>query len=128
MSKEKVFENEFMRLELKDGIVYGMYKTGPITLELAKKVVQHRLEFTENEKMPLLVGEAGLKGIERDARQFLSSEEGSQGISAAAIVTKSVFGSHLANFFMRISAFKPLMPARMFHNEQEAVDWLKTFS
>jgi len=125
--QNKIFENEFMRLEMKDDIMYGTYKKGPITLELAKQVVKHRLQFTGNKKVPILASEQGLKGIERDARQYLSSEEGVEGLSAAAIVNKSVFGSHLANFFMKIAFNRPRIPARVFTDETEAIQWLKQY-
>ena len=127
MKATRIFENEFMKLEEKNGIVFGTYKTGPITLELAKKVVINRLEFTNNTDVPLLVTEEGLRGIEREARNYLSSEEGMKGILAGAIVTRSVFSSHLANFFMKIAYFRAKVPAKMFASEKEAVEWLQSF-
>lgn len=127
MKKNKVFENDFMRLEMKDGIVFGTYKKSPITLEMAKQVVQNRLEFTAHQDVPILISDTGIKGIEREARQYLSSEEGVKGISAAALIMKGAFSSHLINFFMKISAFKQKMPAKSFTNEEEAVKWLKQF-
>ncbi|MEX1002173.1 MAG: hypothetical protein WDZ35_08670 [Crocinitomicaceae bacterium] len=125
MNKLKVFDNHFMRLEWKDDIVYGLYKDVNVDLEMAKNVVKNRLEFTNHESVPLLVREAKFKGFDRDARQYLSSEEGLKGILAGAIVVKTAFSSHLANFFLKISMGKPKIPAKVFSSEAEAENWLR---
>tara|TARA_R110002020_G_scaffold439532_1_gene650047 strand:- start:481 stop:912 length:432 start_codon:yes stop_codon:yes gene_type:complete len=122
-----VFENDFMKLERKEGIVFGTYKKKNITLDMAKEVVKNRLAFSQQKDVPTLVTEQGLKGIERDARQFLGSEEGVKGVKAGAIVTKSVVSSHLANFFIRVSIIRTRVPMRLFTSEKEAVKWLKQF-
>lgn len=95
----EVFENDFMRLEWSDGIIIGTYKRGPITLELAKQVVQNRLNFANHQPVPIMINDIGLRSIDKDAREYLSSDDGIRGLKAGALVTDSVFGRHLANFF-----------------------------
>ena len=125
MSDSIFFENDFMRLEKKEGILFGTYKKGPLTIDMAKQAVKLRLKFTDNNPVLMVASENGLKGIERAARQFLSSEEGMKGVKAGAIVTKSAFASHLANIYMKLSLTKPKIPIKMFSNEEEAISWLK---
>lgn len=122
-----MFENDFMRLEMIEGIVHGTYTKTPVTLEMAKEVVKNRLAFTDHKDTPIVISDTGVKKIDRDARQYLSSDEGVKGISAAALIIKGSFSAHLINFFMRIAAFKPKMPARTFTSEEEAVKWLKQY-
>lgn len=116
-----------MRLEWRDGIIIGTYKQGPVTLEMAKQIVVNRLAFTGNQKVPLLVNDVGLRGIERDARVYLSTDYALEGMSAGAMVTSSVFGSYLANFFLKISLRKPKIPVKIFTNEDDAIKWLRSF-
>lgn len=125
--ESQVFDNEFMRLEWRRGIVIGTYKKGPITLEIAKQVVTNRLKFSNYKPVPILINDIGLKSIEKDAREFLSSDAGIEGLIAGALVTDSTFGRHLANFFIRISVVKPKIPTRLFSNEDEAINWLRQF-
>lgn len=121
----RVFENEFMKLEMKDDILYGWYKDILITLEIAKQVVSIRLEFASNRPVLMLAAERGVKGFTREARQYLSSEEGLYGVLAGSIVTKRAFSSHLANFFIQVSMNKPIVPIRAFSSTNEALTWLR---
>lgn len=126
--EKTVFENTYVRFEYIDGILKGTYKDDKITLDTAKKIVQKRLEFTENKILPIMITEVGLKQIDREARTFLGSEEAAIGLSASALISTSALTRHLANFFLKITARKGKLPARVFSNELEAIQWLKTFN
>ncbi len=122
------FENDFVILEIENGIMRLTYKAGAtINLDNAKTIVQKRLQLTNKKAIPVIIDDIGFKGIEKDARDYLSSDEGIKGISAAALVSKSVFSAYLANFFLKISFYKPKMPARVFKDESEARKWLIDF-
>lgn len=127
VTQETIFENQFMRLELRDGILFGTYKKGPVTLEMAKEVITNRLNFTNHLDVPILINDSGLTSIDKDARAYLSSDEGVRGLKAGALVTNSIFGRHLANFFIKISVIKPKIPTRLFSTEAEAIEWLKQY-
>ena len=126
MEERPVFDNNVMRLEWKDGIVHGWYKKGTVTLEVAKRIVKDRQEFTKNVPVKMIVRQQGLRGIEREARQYLSSREGIQGVIAGAIIANSAFESHLANFFINITVIRPKIPTKVFRNEADAIEWLKS--
>lgn len=126
MKDLKVFDNEFMRFEDHGEILYVWYKEGTYTLDIAKSMVKNRKEFTANKPVKVLVKQAGLKGIKREARAYLSSEEAIEGIISAAILSKNAFERHLANFFLGITVIRPKVPTKLFSNEDEALAWLKT--
>jgi hypothetical protein len=121
-----VFETRYIRLHIQEGILIAYYKPGlHITLEVAKEIVQSRKEFTEGKSYPALVNSTGVVSIERAAREYFSSPEGTAGIKAAALIVNSPFSSFLGNFFLRVN--KPGMPAKVFTREQSALNWLQQY-
>lgn len=113
-------------LEMVKGILVAKYKTGPkIDLIAAKQILRDRINFTENKSIPVLVIDAGLVSMDKQARDFLSSEEGIQGISASAIISNSKVNSMLVNFVLLVS--RPNLPVRMFTSYSEAMAWLDTY-
>lgn len=121
------YKSEFYSLELKDGILFVTYIRGPITLPVAQDLIARRMELANNKSYPVLVNSVHVDSIDREARSFLSSERGIEGLTAGAIVINSAFTKHLANFFMKISFDKSKMPAKVFSSESEALEWLKQF-
>lgn len=127
MAESLVFENEIVKFEHHEGVVIGTFKKGPVTLEMAKEIVNQRLEFFNGNNYPLLITDVGLNSIKSDARSYLSSEYAQTGILASALLAKSSFAKHLANFFLKISAHKAKIPARVFSNEEDAIAWLSQY-
>lgn len=125
--KDFTYNSEYYRFHFKDGIFFGTYIGGPITLDLAKEIVRKRLELTNGEKVLAIANVEEVAGIDRDARNYLSSAEGTKGIVAGAIITDSAFNKHMANFFMKISFSKALIPGKVFSSEDEAISWLRKF-
>ncbi len=116
-------ETEFITIEIKDGILHGAYKPCTINLEMAKEIVQIRLEYTENIAYPMLVRDYGVAQMNKAARDFLGSEHGIRGITAGALVLESKFSKMMGNFFLSLTS--PKMKARIFNNEDEAIKWLR---
>lgn len=121
------FESEYFSFRFEGGIFYLTYIRGPITLDVAKDVVERRLAVTGDKLVPIIVNDVGLKGIERDARDYLANGRGVEGLSAGALVTDSAFGSHLANFYLKISLKKSPFPVKVFSKEKDAIEWAKAF-
>lgn len=115
-----------MRFEFHGEILYVLYKDVAFTLEIAKSMVHLRKKFTNNTPVKVLVKQAGLKGIKKDARDYLSSDEGIEGIIGAAILARNAFERHMANFFIGITVIRPKVPTKLFSSEEEALDWLKS--
>ena len=128
LEKLDFYEDEYVWFERREGFVYGVYKRGKIiTLGIAKQIVQRRLEFCGYKDTLFIAAEDGIKGIKRDARQFLSSPEGVRGVKAGAMVSNSVLGTHLANFFIKISVVKKSVPIKLFNSVEAAEKWLEDY-
>ena len=119
------YTSKFYNFNYTNGIFHLTYMDGPITLEVAKDLVKQRINLTKSENVLMLVTVQNLKGIERGARTYLSSKEGIKGVQAGAIVTKTAFTKHLANFFIQISFKKSKMQAKIFSNKKDAINWLR---
>lgn len=121
-------ESEFYRMKLEDGVLYLTYLDGPITIEIAKEIVQNRLEITQNKPCLLLIDDMGLRSVDREAREYFASDEGIEGVMASAFVVSSAFAKYLATFFLKISVIKARFPAQVFSTHQDAKKWLKSIA
>ena len=93
-------------------------------INIAKKVVEDRLNFTGNENYRAVVDITNIKGSTREARIFMSrSDFGYKGLIAVAFISKRLFSVFLLNIFLKV--YKPTVPSRFFHCRHEAIKWLK---
>ena len=122
--KPEIIETAFFRLEKRNGILYGTYLKGPIDLEMAKEVVKTRLEFQAGKSYALTIDQDNLKGIDKQARDYLSEGEAVQLIEACALVSESIYEKFLANFFLKISSKKPPFPIRIVNSRTDAEKWI----
>jgi hypothetical protein len=123
---EKNFiENEFVVIVLVDNILIGTIKQYNVDLKVAQKAVDSRLEMCGPKSYPFLINIKSVKNVTKKARDFLASEKGCQGVVASAILINSSITSMVGNFFIKIS--KPLVPTKLFTNEEDAKQWLFTF-
>ncbi len=121
-----VFDTPYVRLEIKDNILYGTYKKGlKINLDIAKSIVATRLEFTQGKDMLAVIYNQGVISMDKAARDFLASADGTRGLRAAAMMLDSAFSSFLGNFYLSVN--KPPMPVRIFTNTDAAVKWLRRY-
>ena len=123
--KKVLLENIEVMIELEDGIVIANWKSTYIDLNVAQRAVKYRLECTNNVSYPLLSNIRSIKNGTKAARDFLSSKESCEGITAAAVLIDSPIGSMIGNFFIKIN--KPFVETKIFTDEQEAKKWLSQF-
>jgi hypothetical protein len=123
--EQKIFENEYYRCWIEDGIMYSRYKTKELDLNAAMECVKIRLVAAGDRDYPTLIDGRGVSNVTKEARDYFGSEEGSKRISASAIITQSVVGKFIGSFFLRIN--KPIVPLKIFNDPGEAVEWLKEF-
>jgi hypothetical protein len=122
----KILDTPYLSLEMKDNILIATYKKGiKMNMEMAKAIVNTRLEFTNGQDVLALIASEGIVSMDKNTREFMASKEGSKGIKAAAIILKSSFGSFVANFYLSVN--KPPMPVRIFTNTKAALGWLQKF-
>lgn len=123
--KNVLFANNEVTIEFENGIVIGTFKVEFCDLETVRRIVEYRLNATERKSYPLIGNIVSIKKITKEARDFLASKEGCEGITVFAILINSPIGSMIGNFWLRIN--KPLVPTRIFTNEEEAKKWLKQY-
>lgn len=120
-----VEENDYIRLEFKEGILHSTYKTETISLEVAQSVVGLRKKYMDAKRCPHLITGVNLSKISKDARDFLSSPAGTEGVAAGAMLSNSSFQAAFANFFLMVS--KPDIPTKLFTDEKTAIAWLNQY-
>jgi hypothetical protein len=122
---DKVLESLYATMVVKNGVLYCKYKTDMfIDLEAAKIVVEQRKQATGYTTTPILVDATQVVKMNKEARNHFASLEGSELISAAAILVESKVSTFLANFLIKVNLQKTNMPLRLFTSEQEALEWL----
>ena len=94
---------------------------------MARKVVRERSELCSGKPYPALIMDAGLKQLDKDARDFFSSDEGTRGIKAGAMVASNQFNRFIGNFVLRITHDQSKTPARLFDSVEEALAWLEQY-
>ena len=120
-----LIETPHMFMEIRDGVLIGTYKKGQIDLEQAKDIVLYRKVFTDYNDYPCLVIIDKLTKLSKEARDYLSGDEGVDGVLAGALVSHSKFATVIGNFFLKVT--KPKIPSRLFNTESEALAWLHQY-
>lgn len=119
-------DTPYVHLSIKNKILVGIYKRNQrISLDTAREIVHTRKAFTYGFSMPALIISQGLVSIDRPARKYFSSDEGTAGLTACAVVVNSIFSSFLGNFFLSVN--KTVMPVKIFSDVNRAEIWLQRF-
>ena len=128
METIKHHEYSYIILSIEDGIMYGLYKAGPVfNINIAKQCVKDRLAFAEGKTYPALIDIRNIKSIDKDARDYLGSKEATQQINAAAILMSSYVGKMIATIFLTFN--KPSsVPMKLFSDKKDAIKWLKKYA
>lgn len=107
-----------------DGVCRTKVKLGAnVTLKEARENSDAVNSFYKDDKFPLLIDARGIRSMTRDARNQFSLKGRDSGVKAFAIIIDSAISKVVGNFFMGIN--KPIVPARLFTNEEDALNWLK---
>ncbi len=72
-------------------------------------------------RVPLLLNMVGAGGLTTEARDYYNARAPSL-VTAVGIVTTSVVGRVIANFFIALNV--GVLPVRLFSDERSAVSWL----
>jgi hypothetical protein len=124
---KRTLETTSVFFEIEDSILIATYHPHVrITLKKAKEIVAQRLAFIDNKPMPTLVLNQGIVKIDKDARDYLSSDAGVAGIKCAAILVNSNFTSFTVTFFLRIT--KPKLLVKTFTEKKDALTWLSNYT
>lgn len=126
MSENRSFENHLIKIDIIDGIFHAHYKAGlRLNIEDAKLLVQIRMQLCAGKEYPFIIYDGGVVSMDREARLYFSSYEGTQGIMIAAFLESSVFSKLLINFFLKLT--KPRVRSKAFSNLDEAMEWINKY-
>ncbi len=128
MAESLEYKSEYMDFVFEDGVLCATYKElAEIDLEAARISVEDRKRASGHKAVPILIDARRLKVLEKPARDYFASEEGSELLTAAAILVDSVFTTYLGNFVMKISFKKQKIPLQLFNDRNRAIEWLQGF-
>ncbi len=123
MTTEK-YENDFLRVEIRDGILYGTYLVESLDLEGAIAATEFRKKISGERVFPALVDVSSFKQVSREARSYFAKEAG-EDMKAIAVLVKNPVTRMMVNFFMKFNS--PGYPIRFFTAKHEANTWLSQF-
>jgi hypothetical protein len=119
-------DTSYAEFKIQDGVLCMSYKKGlMITQKIAREIVETRLNFSNHEYFPLLIIDQGIIGMDKSARDHLSSKEGTSKITASALVLNTVYSRVLGNFFIKLT--RPTIPVRIFNDKAKAMEWLQAY-
>lgn len=114
------------QIHVQDGIIYTSFSENyEIKLDVAKKLVQWRVEIQGSSTMPLMLDFRNLKSIDKESRDFLAEKSNNIYISAAAILVKSEIQRLLGMIF--VFYYSVSCPYKVFEDERKALNWLNHF-
>ena len=96
-----------------------------MSLEEGKENTNAIPKTTQRVKTPVLVDITESKGINKDCRNYFTSEEVAEIQSSVAMLVNSAFTKMIANFFIGLN--KTPFPLKMFKDKDEAIKWLAQF-
>lgn len=119
--------NQYYTATYIDGIVYVRYNDYLyISIEDARAIVEDRVRFFGDLEFPVLIQNAKIKGIDKDARDYLfDTQLGLKNVTAIAFVELN----KVDRIMLRIIFHQhtPGIPHQAFDNEADAVAWLDQY-
>jgi hypothetical protein len=106
-------------------IVFANYSTKlEIDIEIAKELVENRIEFSSGESVYTLIDFSNIKSVTKEARDFMNDPEGGlKGVLGGAFLSNNAVTTLLINLYLKIN--KPTIPAKFFTDKTEAINWLR---
>lgn len=119
-------DTHYIHLAIENKILIGTYKNlVKIDLDAARHIVQERIRFAANRKMPAMIISGRLVSMDKPARDYLASAQGTEGLLACAIIVTSPFARLLGIYFMSVN--KPPIPVKIFRDTSKAEQWLQQY-
>lgn len=95
------------------------------TVELTKEMVKKMGEMVNYKPVPVLARHEDFAIPGKANRDYWAAKESCPYSKADAFIIGSFAMKLISNFYLRFN--KPERPTRMFTDEKEAIEWLKTF-
>jgi hypothetical protein len=115
-------DNDYVKINLIDGIYYAYYNPIVINLRIAKEIVKGRQNLTLGKKHPFIVDIREVKGFRMDAVKFLSGNESMDDVNKLAVIVNSKF---IVKLYRLISIVAPpRITTNLFTTNKEAKEWI----
>ena len=119
-------ELPYIRFEIVHGLLYATYQQGVILDEpTAREIVEIRKSFTGGAEMAVLIFIDGIQKITPEARRYMASAEGIEGLTAVAMVSTSMLPYVLGNFLLQVNQAR--IPIRIFDQQKKAESWIRSY-
>lgn len=125
-TRESYLENDHCRIWLSNGILIMEYKPGLVmNIDNAREMVSDRLKVSNGVTRPLLLRARNFISMDRATMKFYKTKEVVQHVTCAAFILDSALGTLAGNIFLTLE--KPLVPTKIFKDEQKALEWLEKY-
>lgn len=112
--------------KVESGIARIIYKADArVTIAEARENVEAVAKIVGGVYSPVFIDIRPVSKIDRDSRQYFSSDEAGEVTSATALLVDSPISRVIGNFFIGVNRSE--WPVRMFSGESEAMVWLEGF-
>jgi hypothetical protein len=123
---EKRYPYITCRTKSGSNIVFAEYATDlKVSLDIAKDIVIHRIEFTENKLHYVVLDISNVREVTAEAKEYMQHPEGGlKNILGAAFIANNPVAEMLANIYVKTPVD---FEARFFREKEEAVSWIKGY-
>jgi hypothetical protein len=121
----KQIETQDVFFSIENDILFCSYKKQiEIDINIAKRIIKDRVEFTEGKLYPILIDFTNMHSVTKEARDYMNDPEGGlKGLLGGAFLSNSLVTTLFVNLYLTIN--KPTIPAKFFTKKAEALNWLK---
>jgi len=109
-----------------DGIIHKIFlgncRETPADEKENREVIE---TMVADKKYPMLVDFSCVHSLERYMHVYYFEKITTEMVLAIGGVTPSRISRVIGNFILRLK--KPLIPGKLFNNQEDAIEWLKTF-
>ncbi|HET8962937.1 MAG TPA: hypothetical protein VFM99_03520, partial [Chitinophagales bacterium] len=96
-----------------------------MNIEIAKQIVNDRLKVSNGVSRPILLDARNFVSMDRATMKFYKTKDVVQYVTSAAFLTGNALGNLAGNIFLTLE--RPLVPTKLFTDEQKAVAWLEKY-
>jgi len=112
-------------LDYKERIVFVRIKeNAEITIKSMQEQYEEQTKLVGNDTYTVLVDGTKNSNVTIEAREFMSKHNPSKRIATAILTNNNLATNIIGNFYLKVH--KPKNPTKLFSNETDAIEWLKT--
>lgn len=119
------FQNDYMTLNIQQGIVHVYYKKNiTIDIKAAEIIVRDRLQFQDHLSYPILCNISDVNYADHSAIKYLA-DNGSLLAKAVTLLSNDARHYSMGNYFVQVH--EPYIPTKIFRDKEEALLFLHQF-